>query len=98
MANHSITVTARIAMARCVIERVSVGSDSKCDVKLTQICVYPIALLFHNLYQRTHWTRSSVAVIYNTYSECKKYTEKIFFEKTLFLKSKYYPARNESSN
>jgi len=25
-------------------------------------------------------------------------TEKIFFKKTLFLKSKYYPARNELSN
>ena len=24
--------------------------------------------------------------------------EKMFFRKTLFLKSKYYPARNESSN
>jgi len=34
------------------------------------------------------------------YSECKKSirTEKIFKKKTLFLKSKYYPARNESSN
>jgi len=25
-------------------------------------------------------------------------TEKIFYKKTLFLKSKYYPVRNESSN
>jgi len=25
-------------------------------------------------------------------------TEKIFFKKTLFLKSKYYPVRNKSSN
>jgi len=25
-------------------------------------------------------------------------TEKIFYKKTLFLKSKYYPAKNESFN
>jgi len=28
----------------------------------------------------------------------KAFAEKIFFKKTLFIKNKYYPVRNETSN